>query len=157
MPKKTTKKVARRVNVSQSIRDALGELGIDAPAKDVAEAVAALSPEHQRKVEATGKLWDNYVSMQRTKLRGGPKRRRGGAAGGEDLTVTIRNLQDLIKVVAQLKSPSEIGNIVSAISGMGSPRKAQLVVQKFMDLHKKYDDVRKVEAFLNDVESAGLK
>lgn len=158
MPKKTTKKVAVKVNVSKSIRDALAKLGIDASARDVAAEVSGLSVEHAAKVTATGKLWDNYVSMQRARIRGGGKGRRGAsAAGGEDLTVSVGNLQALAKLAAHLKNPSEIAHFVAAVTSFGSPKKIALVLQKFADLQKKFDDVKKIEAFLADVEAVGLR
>lgn len=156
MPKKTTKKVAVKVNVSKSIRDALAKLGIDASARDVAAEVSAISVEHAAKVTATGKLWDNYVSMQRARIRGGKGRRGAVAAGAEDLTVTVGNLQALAKLAALLKSPSEIAHFVAAVAGLGSPKKVALVLQKFADLQKKFDDVKKIDAFLADVEAVGL-
>lgn len=158
MPKKTTKKVAVRVNVSKAIRDALETLGVDAPAREVSEAVSKMSPEHAEKVRATGKLWDNYVSMQRSRLRGGAKRRRGAAgfAGIEDSAVTVANLRDLIKISTLLKQPAELSNLFALISSLGSPRKVQLIVGKLAELQARHDDLKKVEAFLNDVESLGI-
>lgn len=155
MPKKTTKKVAVRVNVSKAIREALGTLGVDAPAREVSDAVSKMSPEHAEKVKATGKLWDNYVSMQRSKIRGGTKRRR--AAAGDDLTVSVSNLRDLIKIAALLKHSSELNNLFAAINNLGSPKKVQLVVQKLAELQARHDDLKKVEAFLNDVEALGIR
>jgi hypothetical protein len=133
MPKKTTKKVAVRVNVARAIRDALEKLGVDTPAREVSEYVTKMSAEHAEKVKATGKLWDNYVSMQRRTLRGGSKKRRGA---GEDTTVSVANLRDLIKIASQLKQPSELLNVFAAISNLGSPRKVQLIAAKLSELQK---------------------
>lgn len=159
MPKKTTKKVAVRVNVSKAIREALETLGVDAPARDVSEAVSRMSPEHAEKVRATGKLWDNYVSMQRSRIRGGAKRRRGAAgfAGIEDSNVTVANLRDLMKVASLLKQPSELTHLFSLISSLGTPRKVQLVAGKLAELQARYDDMKKIDAFLSDVEALGIR
>ncbi len=156
MPKKTTKKVAVRVNVSKSIRDALEKLGVDAPAREVSELVSRMSPEHAEKVKATGKLWDNYVSMQRSRMRGGAKRRRG-AVVVEDSNVTVANLRDLIKIAALLKNSNELTNLFALISSLGSPRKVQLIVGKLAELQQDHDDLKKVEIFLNKIESLGIK
>ncbi len=145
-----------KVNVSKSIRDALNKLGIDASAREIAAEVSGMSAEHAAKVTATGKLWDNYVSMQRARIRGGKVRRGAAAAGAEDLTVTVANLQAVAKLATHLKNPSEIAHFVAAVAGLGSSKKTALVLQKFADLQKKYDDVKKIEAFLAEVESFGL-
>lgn len=155
MPKKTTKRVAVKVNVSKAIREALDKLGVDAPAREVSDAVSKMSPAHAEKVKATGKLWDNYVSMQRSKIRGGSKKRRGVAS--DDSTVTVANLRELIKIGTLLKQPGELTNLFAAIASLGSPRKVQLVVQKLNELQARYDDMKKVEAFLTDVESLGIR
>ncbi len=159
MPKKTTKKVAVRVNVSKAIRDALETLGVDAPARDVSDAVSKMSPEHAEKVRATGKLWDNYVSMQRSRIRGGAKRRRGpaGFAGVEDSNVTVANLRDLMKIATLLKSSTELTNLFALISSLGSPRKVQLIVSKLAELQARYEDMKKIDAFLSDVEALGIR
>lgn len=158
MPKKTTKKVAVKVNVSKAIREALDTLGVDAPAREVSEAVSKMSPEHAEKVRATGKLWDNYVSMQRSRIRGGAKRRRGaGMAGAEDSTVTVTNLRDLMKIASLLKQSGELPHLFTLISNLGSPRKVQLIVSKLSELQARYDDLKKVDAFLTDVEALGIR
>lgn len=158
MPKKTTKKVAVRVNVSKAIRDALETLGVDAPAREVSDVVSKMSPEHAEKVRATGKLWDNYVSMQRSRIRGGTKRRRAaGFAGVEDNNVTVANLRELIKIASLLKQSTELTHLFSLIANLGSPRKVQLIVSKLAELQARYDDMKKVEAFLSDVEALGIR
>ncbi len=159
MPKKTTKKVAVRVNVSKAIREALGTLGVDAPARDVSDAVSKMSPEHAEKVRATGKLWDNYVSMQRSRIRGGAKRRRGalGVPGMEDNNVSVANLRDMIKITSLLKQSTEVTHLFSLIASLGSPRKVQLIVSKLAELQARHDDMKKVEAFLSDVEALGIR
>ncbi len=157
MPKKTTKKVAVHVNVSKAIRDALETLGVDAPAREVSDAVSKMSAEHAEKVRATGKLWDNYVSMQRSRIRGGTKRRRVvGATGPEETTVTVGNLRDLIKIASLLKQSSELSHVFSLMNGLGSQRKVQLTISKLADLQSRYDDMKKIEAFLGDVEALGI-
>lgn len=156
MPKKTTKKVAVRVNVSRAIREALEALGVDAPAREVSDYVSKMSADHAEKVKATGKLWDNYVSMQRSRIRGGSKRRRG-ATVVEDSNVTVANLRDLIKVASLLKNSSELTNLFALLSSLGSPRKVQLIVGKLVELQKDHDDLKKVEAFLNKIESLGIR
>jgi hypothetical protein len=157
MPKKTTKKVAVRVNVSKAIREAIEKLGVDAPAREVSDAVSRMSPDHAEKVKATGKLWDNYVSMQRSRLRGGNKKRRAAGTGTDDTSVSVANLRELIKIGTMLKHPGELSNLFAAISNLGSPRKVQAVAQKLSELQTRYEDLKKVEAFLNDVEALGIR
>lgn len=157
MPKKTTKRVAVKVNVSKAIREALDQLGVDAPAREVSDAVSKMSPAHAEKVKATGKLWDNYVSMQRSRIRGGTKKRRNVGSFSDETTVSVSNLRDLIKIGSMLKHSSELTNLFAAISNLGSPRKVQLVVQKLTELQARYEDMKKVEAFLNDVEALGIR
>lgn len=111
------KAVVGGVSVSDAIREALGSLGDDAPAKEVGEFVAKKNPKLKDRVDSSS--WSALVSQNRQS-----KGKRGGGGGGRKAkatggTVTKSDLENYRSLCAE-HDPKAVKAVLDFVAMTGA-------------------------------------